>query len=274
MNSLLKFIQQYSNFLVFLILEVVAFMLLATNREYPKSVFLSTANRAVAKHYERVNEVGQYFSLREENARLYEENIRLQNELIAWRNYMEDSVEQTYLYAHLDYQLMPAKVVQVTTNRLHNTLTINKGLRDSVYRGMGVFNDEGVVGIVSTVGQRFSVIIPIIHTKSRISCMFAKNGYYGTIEWQGQDIRHVKVNDIPNHIAVNIGDTLVTSGLTPVFPANIPVAVVEKDTLMAGASYHQITASLLTDYKHLHYVYLIDNHAQVEQENLQREERN
>ncbi len=269
MQSLLKFIQKYSNFLIFIILEVVAFLLLTSYNEYPKSSVLSTSNVIVAFNYKVADDVASYFRLRAVNTQLQEENAQLRNRLAELENLIEDSVEQTaYQYAHLDYTCIPAKVIQLTTNKQHNYLTINKGRRDSLYQGMGVRNSEGVVGIVTTVSERFAVVIPIVNTYSKISAKFLKNGYYATVEWDGKDYRFAKLEDVASHMDVAKGDTIVTSGLSPVFPADIPLAVIEDVYLGEGDSYYTIRVRLQTDFRKLNYVQVIDNHTFHEENEL------
>ena len=266
MQSLLKFIQKYSNFLIFIILEVVAFLLLTSNNEYPKSSMLSTSNAIAAFNYKVADDVTSYFKLRSVNDQLQEENAVLRSQLAELQNLHEDSVEQAaYRYAHLDYSCIPAKVIQLSTNKQHNFLTINKGRRDSLYQGMGVRNGEGVVGIVTTVSERFAVVIPIINTNSRISAKFKKNGYYGTVEWDGLDYRYARLTDVASHLEVSEGDTIVTSGLSPVFPADIPLAIVESAKLGEGDSYYTIKVRLQTDFRKLNYVQVIDNHTYTEE---------
>ena len=269
MQSLLKFIQKYSNFLIFFILEVVAFLLLTNYNEYPKSSVLSTSNAIAAFNYQIADNVTSYFHLGFVNKQLQQENADLRNQIAELQNLLEDSVEQhQYTYAHLDCDYIPAKVIQLSTNRPNNFLTINKGLRDSVYQGMGVRNNEGVVGIVTTVSNKFAVVIPVINTNCRISGKFLKNGYYGTVEWDGLDSRYAQLTDIASHLSVKVGDTIVTSGLSPVFPENIPLAVVEKAELKEGDSYYTIKVRLQTDFRKLNYVQLIDNHTHIEELNL------
>lgn len=269
MQSLLKFIQKYSNFLIFFILEVVAFLLLTNYNEYPKSSVLSTSNAIVAFNYKIANDVVSYFRLSSVNNQLQEENATLRNQIAELQNLIEDSVEQSeYTYSHLDYTCIPAKVIQLSTNKQHNFLTINKGLRDRVYKGMGVRNNEGIVGIVTTVSNNFAVVIPVINTNCRISAKFLKNGYYGTIEWDGKDYRYAKLTDIASHLLVEVGDTIVTSGLSPVFPEDIPLAIVEKAELKEGDSYYTIKVKLKTDFRKLNYVQLIDNHTHNEEIDL------
>ena len=272
MQSLLKFIQRYSNFLVFLNLEVVAFLFLTSYNEYPQSSIFSTANQIVAFNYQIGENISSYFHLKATNEALEDENVALRNQITVLQNLLEDSVEHsTYTYSHLDYTYLPAKVIQLTTNKHSNYLTINKGRRDSVYQGMGVRNAEGVVGIVSTVGEKFSIVIPIINTNSHISCKFTKNGYYGTIEWDGVNCKYAQLVDVASHLSVEQGDTIVTSGLSPVFPADIPIALVEKAELKEGASYYTIQVRLNTDFRKIEYVQLIRNQSYKELKELTNE---
>ncbi len=259
MRSLLKFIQRYSNFLVFINLEVVAFLFLLSYNEYPKSSVLSTANQVVAWNYKMGNNISSYFHLKATNEALEAENTALRNQIIALQNQLEDSIELSgYTYSHLDYTYIPAKVIQATTNKHNNYLTINKGKRDGVYEGMGVRNAEGVVGIVSTVGEKYSIVLPVINTNSHISCKFVKNGYWGTLEWDGSNYQYAQLIDVASHLSVEPGDTIVTSGLSPIFPADIPVAIVEKAELKEGASYYSIRVRLNTDFRKIGYVQLIN----------------
>lgn len=254
MQTLLRILARYSNFLVFLVLEVVAFLLIAYNSAYPRSSLLSTANSVVAWQNEKVDEIGSYLSLRTVNAELAEENAQLRN-LLA-----EDS---SY---HADYH--SAKVIQMTLDRTHNYLTINRGAEDSVYQGMGVRNADGVVGIVRTVGEHYSIVQPVINTQSRLSCRFSKNDYIGTLEWDGKDVRFARLADVTTHVSVEVGDTIVTSGLSPAFPEGIPVGIISDCQLGTGDSYYTIRVKLCTDFRRLKYIEIIRNKDRSELEEL------
>ncbi len=258
MQTLLKILLRYSNFLVFIALEVAAFMLLSWNNVYPRSSILSTANNFVAWQYAQVNEIKSYFQLRHINEQLANENAALRNQIAAM-----DSIQTGETFHYL-----PAKAVQMTTNRLHNYLTINRGSRDGLQRGQGVRNEDGVVGIVRTVGNHYSVVLPIINTHTRLSCRFAKNDYIGTLLWDGKDSRFAQLADVAAHMVVNEGDTIVTSGLSPVFPEGIPVGIVENSVLKEGDSYYTIRVRLNTNFKRLKYVEIVQNAALNELEEL------
>jgi len=256
MQSLLKILLRYSNFLVFIALEVAAFLLICMNNTYPRSGLLSTANSFVAWQHEQVSEICGYFSLRSQNEQLAAENAALRNRICA----MDSS--------GMEIRYQPAKVVQMTTDELHNYLTINRGSKDGIMRGQGVRNNEGAVGIVRTVGPNYSVVLPLINTHTNLSCRFAKNDYIGTLQWDGKDSRFAQLADVAAHMVVNQGDTIVTSGLSPVFPEGIPVGIVENSVLEEGASYHSIRVRLHTNFKRLKYVEVVQNAHQNELEEL------
>lgn len=260
MHNLLKFIQRYSNFLVFIVLEVVAFLLVVQNNMYPHSSVLSTANRLVAWNYQVVSNITGYFGLRTTNRQLAEENAALRNRVNELENLTDGvAADSAYRFADHDLCYIPAKVVEATTTGQHNYLTINRGERDGIRPGMGVRNHEGVVGIVCTVGLRYSVVMPVLHTDTRISCRFRKNDYITTLQWDGHDGRFAQLSDVATHLVVNKGDTIVTAGLSPVFPADIPVGVVEDCMVGDGDSYYTIRVRLATNFRRLRYVEVIDN---------------
>jgi len=275
MRNLLQFLTRYSNFLIFIILEVVAFILIVTTHGYQQSAVWSSANVVVAGIEEVNTTIGDYFHLRSENEQLAEENAWLRSMLTEQANRAEGAVERDsqYVYAHLDMEYVPAKVIGMSTNKQHNYLTINKGTRDSIAVDMGVICRDGMVGIVSAVGEKYALVVPLIHTQMNVSCELKKNRYAGGTQWNGRNYRYVQMTDISRHITVNEGDTVVTSGLTPVFPEGIMIGVVEKTELGDGDNYHRTTLQLSTDYRVLKYVQVIRNRASGLNRNAESETR-
>ena len=261
MRNLLQFLTRYSNFLIFLILEVVAFILICTHNEYQQSAVWSSANTMVAGVEEMKTSVAWYFGLRAENEKLAAENAQLKEELMLLSNHTEEQIERdsNYLYSHLGWDFIPAKVVGIITNKQHNYLTINKGLRDNIEVDMGVIGADGVVGIVSAVGEKYSLVVPIIHTKVSISSRLKTNGQIAGTSWDGRNSQYVHLTEIARHISVNKGDTVVTSGLTPVFPEGVMVGEVYETSIGQGDNYHQTVVKLSTDYQSLKYVQVLHN---------------
>ena len=261
MRNLIQILLRYSNFLIFLILEVVAFILICTRNEYQRSAVWSGANRVVAGMNNIQTTIGEYFQLRAENEELAVENALLKSELMLLENQLESAIERDtqYVYSHLDWEYIPAKVIEVSTNKQHNYLTINKGTRDGIEVDMGVIGAAGVVGIVSAVGEKYSLVVPIIHTKISISSRLKSNNQIGGTSWNGRDYRFVDLTEMARHVVVNKGDTVVTSGLTKVFPEGLIVGEVYETTLGKGDNYHQTKVKLSTDYKAIKYVQVLRN---------------
>ena len=263
MKNLLQFLTRYSNFLIFFILEVVAFILITTTNHYQQSATWSAANQFVASIQQTTTSISDYFALKQENERLAQENAALKSQLMLVENAAESIIERDsqYIYSHLDWEYIPAKVIGVTTHKQHNYLTINKGRRDSIEVDMGVVCHEGVVGIVSAVGERYALVVPLIHTEMNVSCRIQTNDYIGRTHWLGKDYRELQLEDISRHITVNEGDTIITSGLTPVFPSGMLVGTIRQATLTEHDNYHHITLQIATDYKKINYVQVIYNKA-------------
>lgn len=251
MNNLLKLIGKYSNFLIFIILEVVAFLLIGNYNDYPHSKFLSSSNAIVGWQYEKVTNVRNFFALRSINEKLVQENAALRSALsIQEDSLCFDMLTNTPIY-------LPAKVVGITLHESHNYLTINRGEEDGVCVGQGVRNEEGVVGIISTVNTHYSVVLPIINSESNLSCRFLKNDYLATLKWKGANPDYATLEDVAAHIPVREGDTIVTSGLTSSFPEGVRVGVVSKVKLQKGDSYYSIDVKLATDFRKIKYVEII-----------------
>lgn len=264
MRNLFNFLIQYSVLILFLFLEIVSIGFIVNNQEYQKSVFLSSSNATVASMYEVSNTVVEFFKLKASNETLSEENTRLKNEVMLLRNQAlafkpekKDSI-RFHIPPEMEYNFISAKVINSSTNKLQNYITLNKGLRDGIKVDMGVVSDLGVVGIVKTVSDKFSVIIPILNDKIKINCKFTKSNYSGPLQWTGLDYRYASLNDIARHVKFSVGDSLVTSGFTNTFPEGIPVGRIENFKINEGDAYYNIKVKLAVDFRTLSHVKVIN----------------
>jgi rod shape-determining protein MreC len=270
MQNLLKFIQTHSNFLLFLCLEAIAFLLFLSANPFQRSSVLSAANEAAALLNEGADHVSGYFYLGQANRALAEENAQLLAENARLRSFAEAAKEQDslYQYANLQWRFRPAKVVDMETRTQHNYLVLNKGSRDSIRVGQGVLSHDGVVGVVSSVNSHFALVIPIIHPKMNVSCRLLKSGATGFLHWQGPSSRHALLTDVARHIAVEEGDTVVSSGLTGLFPEGVHVGVIDRATLDDGDTYYTLRVRLATDFRSLQYVQIVENPLKAMQDSL------
>ncbi len=275
MRNLLQFFIKYSNIILFLLLEVVSVVLLIRSNSYPQSIYATSANRVIGEIYSWSDGVQQFLHLRTENRELTEENALLykritdlenllepqaenREELLLGNNVKSDSGQHIYRYSHLNIQYIPARVIQVDAGKTHNYFTINKGRRDSLHTDMGVVGANGAVGIVTAVGENYSIVMPIINEKMMLSCRL-KNGVYSPLQWDGISTQYAQLHNIARHTQVAVGDTIVTSGLTTTFPEGIPVGIITETDLRESDAYYRIKVKLLTDFSCPRYVQVIEN---------------
>jgi rod shape-determining protein MreC len=254
-------------------LEVVAFILIGKTHEYQFSTIWSSANSIVGGYHEKKTSLEEYFHLREENIVLAEENAKLKSQLMDIQNIEEYFVERDtqYVYSHLDWEYIPAKVIDMSIYKQHNYLTINKGARDGLEKDMGVIGANGVVGIISAVSEKYALVVPIIHTDISFSTRLLSNEQVGGTQWNGKDYKYVNLIDIGRHVSINKGDTVVTSGLTSVFPEGIVVGTIDESHIEASDDYHTATIALSTDYSTLKYVQVLINKNRKDIESIRNE---
>lgn len=276
MRNLINFLIQYSVLILFLFLEIISFALVVNNREYQKSVFLSSSNSAVSSLYEMNNSVVEFFKLRDANDNLSEENTLLKNEVNKLKNQLsvlepekEDSLH-FQIPPEMEYEFISAKVINNSTNKLQNYITLNKGLRDGIKVDMGVISDEGVVGIIKTVSDKFAVVIPVLNDKIKINCKFTKTNYSGPLQWDGLDYRYADLKDIARHVEFSLGDSLITSGFTNTFPEGIPVGIIEDFNIKQSEAYYNIKVKLAVNFRTLSHVKVINYKNYNEQRTLEK----
>jgi rod shape-determining protein MreC len=161
-----------------------------------------------------------------------------------------------------------AKVINNSLNLTQNHLTINKGSNQGIKSGMGVFNEEGVVGRVKDVSSNFATVISLLHSELLISSKIKSNEVFGSTKWDGGDPGFAKLMYVPRHVVVKAGDLVVTSGYNAVFPEGIPIGTVTEVKPGADTNYLDITIELSTDFSRISYVYLVENLRQVELDSL------
>lgn len=122
-----------------------------------------------------------------------------------------------------EYHIFKANVIKNSLNRVDNYITLDEGTSAGIRPEMGVVDANGVVGIVYKTSPHYSTVIPLLNSKSSISCKIVGSEYFGYLKWEYGDSRYAYLKDLPRHAEFNLGDTVVTSGYSTVFPAGIMV---------------------------------------------------
>jgi rod shape-determining protein MreC len=98
----------------------------------------------------------------------------------------------------------------------------------------------------------------VLNSDFRLSARIKSNGYFGSLSWDGRDYRQAVLNDIPQHVSVNIGDTVETTGYSTIFPEGIFVGTIT-DYEKPGSDFYTIYVQLVTDFKKLQFVDVVSN---------------
>lgn len=265
MKNLIEFIRKYNHWLVFVVLEVISFVLLFQYNGYQGSVWFTSANAVSGKVLAWDAEVESFFSLGKVNAELTQRNLYLEQQVRLLSDKLETATKDTgwthrnELALLKDYHLIPAKVVSNSVARHDNLITIDKGSADGVRKDMGVACGNGVVGIVYLTSAHYSIVIPVLNTESNISCRIRGRGYFGYLHWIGGDIRKAYVEDVPRHARFRLYDEVETSGYSSVFPPGVLVGKILHVYNSADGVSYRLQVQLSTDFGRLRDVCVIDN---------------
>ena len=277
MRNLLNFFLKYNYWFLFIFLEVISFVLLFRFNNYQGSAFFTSSNQVAGMVYEFANKVTGYFHLKTINDGLVQKNVELELQVEHLRSALmeltADSTEIEHMKSNalLGYDIYRASVINNSLTHADNYITLNKGENDGIRREMGVISGSGVVGIVYQTSPNYSVVIPILNSKSSISCKIKRSDYFGFLKWDGGSSQYATVKDMPRHSLFTLGDTIVTSGHSAVFPGGIPVGTVEDMSDSHDGLSYLLKVKLFTDFARSSDVRVIAKKAQEERLELEEQ---
>lgn len=261
MRSLFRYLIKNYAFVLFITLEIIAFTMIFNNNKYQKAKYLNSSNKITGSVYSTFNGIVNYFELAKINQELSAENARLksfiyndphfkitEDSIISWA-YKEDSA----------YQFVSARVINNSVNNPHNYITLNKGRKHGLEPDQGIVTDNGIVGVITNVSESYSMGLSVLNRRWSVSAKLKDTGYFGSLYWRGNDYRVASLMEIPFHVDVQRGDTVVTSGYSSVFPEGILIGTISNFDQDAGENYYNIEVELSTDFKSLSYVEVIKN---------------
>jgi rod shape-determining protein MreC len=272
MRNLAAFLVKNYYLFLFLFLEFIAVSLLISNNNYQRAGFINSSNVVAGSIYETWSGVTDYLALKHANQVLADENASLRNQL---RNSQADYTVKTVPVSDSvfmqKYTYIPARVVNNSTNRRNNYITLNRGAKQGVRHNMGVICGEGVVGIVQEVSDNFCTVRSVLHQNVNVPAMIRKYGENSIVNWDGEDNTIGKMDRVPSQLKIVKGDTVITSTYSSIFPAGIMVGTVEEVIHQQGITFNNLRVRFSTPFSKLSYVYVVNNLLQQEQDSLEKE---
>ncbi|MBB3185873.1 rod shape-determining protein MreC [Microbacter margulisiae] len=275
MEQLLRFLLRYGGTFVFVILEVFSLVIVVNQNSFQHASFLSSSNQVAASLLNAESGVTSYFGLEKTNRQLATENTLLLNRVALLQGRQEALKDSAHGLLQIapdqSYHYVSAKVIGNSINRLRNYITLNKGRLDGIHPEMGVINSQGVVGIVTAVSDHYASVMSVLNSRMQLSCKVKRTNDFGRLIWDGTNSQYVQLLEVPRHADVRVGDTLITSGFSAIFPEGIPVGIVTKAQKPVTSSYYDITAKLFTDFGTLTYVNVLQYQNMEELQTVQEE---
>ncbi|QCW98736.1 rod shape-determining protein MreC [Aggregatimonas sangjinii] len=255
MQQIINFVIRYKHFLLYIFLLMISLGFTIQSHSYHQSSFFNSSNWLTGNIYNASNSVTTYFGLTEENKKLVEENKRLRN--ILFNIKQEDTIRLDSVA--LAYTITSGQIINNNFAKARNYLTLNKGEKDSIKPDMGVITTKGILGIVENTSRNFATVQSVLNEKSNINAKIKNTDHFGSLVWNAKRYDVVQLVDIPRLVKLSVGDTIVTGGMSSIFPENVLVGSIQKFDLDTSNSFYTIDVKLFNDMTNVKNVYIVQN---------------
>jgi rod shape-determining protein MreC len=270
MRNIFLFLWRSYFFILFLLLEVLSFYLIVQNNNFQRASFINSTNAVSAAIYSYVSSITEYVHLKPANELLAKENalLRAQTPNAFYNNIvLHRSVNDTLFKQQFTY--ITAKVINNSTGKRNNYLTLNRGQIHGIKPEMGVIASNGIVGIVKDVSPHYCSVLSLLHKDTKISAKIAHTNYFGSLVWEGGNPRFATLLDIPKHVDLKIGDRIITTSYSAIFPEGITIGTIAAFEVKPGANFYTIKIFLSTEFQNITHVYIVNNLMKEEQQKLE-----
>jgi rod shape-determining protein MreC len=277
-RNIFLFLRRFSNFVLFVVLQIIALFFLFRFNKFHEAVFMNAAGEVTGRIGEKYNTVEYYFHLKKTNEALVQENAHLRNLLL--QNYqgpdsshklVVDSIKVDSLLKVQRFRYYPAKVVNSFVNMQDNYITIHRGTGQGLvkHKEWGVISPQGIAGRVVSVGDNFSIVMSVLHHSFKVNSILKNGPETGSVSWDGNDPRFLTMINIPKSAHVAKGDTVLTSNVSVIYPAGIVVGTIAEIIDDKSSNFYKLKLRTATDFSNLQYVYIIEDLQKEEKEKLE-----
>ncbi|MBK7107726.1 MAG: rod shape-determining protein MreC [Bacteroidetes bacterium] len=259
MRNFLQFLFRNHVLILFIILEVSSFWLIFSNNLYHNTYFINTANSVSGDVLNTYGNLTNYFYLKQVNDSLMLENISLREQL--GLKTIQDSTQIISVNdstGELLYSYIPALVINNSFTEPNNYITLNKGAKDGIKKDMGVITSNGVVGIVKSVSENYSVVLSVLHGDYSTRVAVKRNNAQGRLQWVYGNPKMASVVDVSEPGMLYEGDSIVTTEFSMVYPPDHLVGILKTFGREAGSVFYTLDVQLSTNFSTLKYVYVVN----------------
>lgn len=269
MHSIIQLFIRHGGLLTLAVLEVVCFFLISSYNDPQKEVSAASWMKYSGIMLQWKTNVSDYLGLKSENKRLRAEIATLETQLSKMRVQeapkldtfggaaASDSLKRKILRP--EYTFITARVISNTISGRNNWMMINRGKLDGVQPHTGVITANGLAGIVRYVSDDFAMVMSMLHQQTKVSAALKGYDYFGSLVWEGTNPRKMTLTDIPYHIPVQPGDTVVVSRYSLLFPAGQMAGTVDTAYRVPGSNFLFVRVNLSQSPAAIDNVYVVTN---------------
>lgn len=254
---------------VFVLLEGLSLYLLTHNAPLQKAWVARSSQRLMGTVWGATERVTDYFSLREANRELAQENHALQEQLTRAQEQLRSvRIDTLGTDTRPGFSMTFAEVVKLSRNTQHNYLVLNRGYADGIQEKSGIITPQGVVGIVDAVSEHHAFGLSFQNSDFSISARVGGEGATGLLVWDGIHSHGALLKEISLQTRYHPGDTVFTSGHSLMFPPDIPLGRAGASRVVNGST-QEIDVTLFQDFSAVRYVTVVHNNSFDEIEGFQ-----
>ncbi len=271
MRKLIAFFERFRVFLFFAFLQIIALSLYITFLSFPRFQFLTSANAISGQLYSWEHDLTKHFNLSDENSKLQDENIALQAQLpkslFRLNNGFIKINDSIY---RQQYEYIPGEVINSTVTKRNNYFTINIGEKHGVKRLMGVYSPNGVVGVIHSTSEHYSIVKSVLTKDINIDVTIEPIGLFGLLKWDGRHPTRGNIAGISNDLKIPRGSKVLTRGGSGIFPKGLMVGTVEAVYAIEGEALWDVVITYSEEYRTLQRIYVIKNLMLEEQQQIEK----
>jgi len=275
MRNVFLFLQRYSVFILFLVLQGLALSMLFSYNRFHQTIYGMFSNEVAGNLNNRVNKVESFFTLSEQNQTLRRQNAALLSYLPSGSVIPEtsfqlvaDTVKVDSLKSYRQYQYFDAKIISNSVFLQQNNMVLHRGSAQGIFPNMAVVGTDGLIGTVISVSENMSIVMSLLHRQSKVIAVLKKGSGLGEVSWDGKDPRYLLLSKIPKTIVVKKGDTVVSSPYSDKFPPGLPIGYVEKIDQDQETNTYNLKIRTAVDFYSVQHAYIVKNLLQEEMDQL------
>ena len=260
MRNLLLFIIKNKEHFVFSITLILSISLLFNRNAEDMSVIRGFSSDFVSFLSSPMVEVKSLAIVNEENQYLREKNLQLNLQL---ESILYAADENEKLRELLNFKrstklnIIPARIINKGIQTNVKSLTIDVGSVNKVFENQAVLTPEGVIGKTVQTGEKSAIVQSISDNNFRLSVRIMPSGAVGLLRWHESNV--CKIYEVQKNVEINIGDRVITSGFSTIYPPKLPVGTVSGVYDERGSYQKVVNVNIQNNFESIQNVFVIIN---------------